>query len=36
MTARFAVGLSFHLTEPAMLRKLMSLRKEHQIDPVFE
>ncbi|MEQ7992695.1 phospholipase D-like domain-containing protein [Xanthomonas hortorum] len=31
MTARFAVGLSFHLTEPAMLRKLMSLRKEHQL-----
>lgn len=27
MTARFAIGLSFHLTEPAMLRKLFSLSR---------
>lgn len=27
MTARFAIGLSFHLTEPALLRKLFSLSK---------
>ncbi|MDV2449582.1 phospholipase D-like domain-containing protein [Xanthomonas hortorum] len=31
MTARFAIGLSFHLTEPAMLRKLMLLRKKYQL-----
>lgn len=29
MTARFAIGLSFHLTEPAMLRTLLTLSGEH-------
>ncbi|QLF92059.1 NgoFVII family restriction endonuclease [Pseudomonas sp. ABC1] len=29
MTARVAVGLSFHLTEPALLRKLLYLSTQH-------
>lgn len=29
--ARFAVGLSFHITEPAMLRKLFNLTKKYQM-----
>lgn len=28
MTARFAIGLSFHLTEPSLLRRLFSLSKD--------
>lgn len=31
MKARFAVGLSFHLTEPAMLRKLFDLTKKYKM-----
>lgn len=29
MTARFAIGLSFHLTEPGLLRKLFDLSKRY-------
>lgn len=31
MTARFAVGLSFHLTEPALLRSLFKLSRIHPL-----
>lgn len=30
MTARFAVGLDFHVTEPAALRELLKLAKKHR------
>ncbi|VWC78692.1 hypothetical protein BLA39750_01038 [Burkholderia lata] len=32
MTARFAIGLSFHLTEPALLRTLFRLSKAHPVE----
>lgn len=32
MTARFAIGLSFHLTEPALLRTLLRLSKKHSVE----
>lgn len=31
MTARFAIGLDFYLTEPALLRKLLTLSKRHDL-----
>lgn len=31
MTARFAIGLSFHLTEPTLLRTLFRLSKTHSL-----
>jgi len=32
MTARFAIGLSFHLTEPTLLRALFKLSKAHSLE----
>jgi HKD family nuclease len=32
MTARFAIGLSFHLTEPTLLRTLFKLSKNHPLE----
>lgn len=32
MTARFAIGLDFYLTEPALLRKLLTLSRRHPLE----